>query len=178
LPALAFGSHYSVFKERPGTHLFTGVDAGCPKDCSGQKLSPESLLRLPEGRGAVPTGVSHYQTRDRASTRPNRPNTVGSTRLSRLTASILPVIATQNRGPLHVRPRGGGTPSGGMRRTTLGPPHATPVFGAQLAFRPSPIAMVRLRGRALPVDFLDLPLVTNVRDRIITSGCCTIVTTP
>ena len=48
LPALAFGSHYFVFKERPGTHLSIGVDAGLPEGLYRTELGPlESLLRLP-----------------------------------------------------------------------------------------------------------------------------------
>ena len=67
LPALAFGSHYSVFKERPGTHqpkpvLVPGVPEGAPDGIE----PPEGFLRLPEGRGtAVPTGQLPYQTRER-----------------------------------------------------------------------------------------------------------------
>ncbi len=50
LPALAFGSHYSVFKERPGTHL--SCRCWCRvyrRTVSGRTTPPASLLRLSEG---------------------------------------------------------------------------------------------------------------------------------
>ena len=59
MPALAFGSHYSVFKERPGTHLFTGVDAGCPKDCSGRKALAGESPSVAGGPGGPFRRVCH-----------------------------------------------------------------------------------------------------------------------
>jgi hypothetical protein len=63
LPALAFGSHYSVFKERPGTHRSCRWWCRVPEglfrtDCSAGE-SP-SAVRRP--REAVPTGCIPYQT--------------------------------------------------------------------------------------------------------------------
>ena len=76
LPALAFGSHYSVFKERPGTHQSSRC--WC-RVC--QRTAPDDAGESPSAAGgpwgAVPTGVSLYQARDRASTRFLRPRTSG-----------------------------------------------------------------------------------------------------
>ena len=57
LPALAFGSHYSVFKERPGTHL--SCRCWCRvyrRTVSGRIAPPASLLRLSEGLGGRSDG--------------------------------------------------------------------------------------------------------------------------
>jgi hypothetical protein len=62
LPALAFGSHYFVFKERPGTHLSSGVGAGCPKDCTGRM---SSAGKSP----SVASGPARALRRDRYCTR-------------------------------------------------------------------------------------------------------------
>ena len=49
LPALAFGSHYSVFKERPGTHQSSRCWCRVCQRTAPDK--PASLLRLSEGLG-------------------------------------------------------------------------------------------------------------------------------
>jgi hypothetical protein len=70
LPALAFGSHYFVFKERPGTHLSSGVGAGLPEglyrtDSLRWKVS-FGCRRAKEGPSA---GSLPYQMRAEPSTR-------------------------------------------------------------------------------------------------------------
>jgi hypothetical protein len=49
LPALAFGSHYSVFKERPGTHQSSRCWCRVCRRTAPDE--PASLLQLPEGLG-------------------------------------------------------------------------------------------------------------------------------
>ena len=179
MPALAFGSHYSVFKERPGTHLFTGVDAGCPKDCSGRKaLAGESpsvaggpggpfrrvcqIIRRASERqrvrtGRIPTGQRPGSADDVNSTGRRRPGS-RTPRQFRAGSRDTDRWHAKNHNPaLRMPPRCSG-----------------PNWLSAL----HPSARVRLRRRALPVDLLDLPRVTDLRDRIITSGCCTAVTTP
>jgi len=110
------------FSRSDRAHTYSPVlMPGARRTVPDKKLSPESLLRLSEGRGAVPTGVSHYQTRLRASTRPNRPNSAGSTPLNRPTTSILPVSTGLKGDPAPLRGRLSATPIGGMRRTTIRP---------------------------------------------------------
>ena len=77
MPALAFGSHYSVFKERPGTHLSPGVGAGLPKDRSGQIAPLESFLRLPEDPGRPLGGTNTLPDRHGTVNAPHRPTAAG-----------------------------------------------------------------------------------------------------
>src|SRR5580700_8698859 len=69
LPALAFGSHYSVFKERPGTHHY------CRCWCRVlRRTVPDGLLRWKVSfgcrmtLGVIPTGGLLYQARGVPST--------------------------------------------------------------------------------------------------------------
>jgi hypothetical protein len=57
LPALAFGSHYSVFKERPGTHRLSRCWCRVFRRTVPDVLQvPESLLQTPEGQGGRSDG--------------------------------------------------------------------------------------------------------------------------
>jgi hypothetical protein len=168
------------FSRSDRAHTYSPVlMPGARRTVPDVQLSPESLLRLSEGRGGRSDGcvtLSDAQPSVNASDQAEfrRVNAPGSAD---------PLDSTGHRRPNPRTPwqsgRDRGTPSGGMRRTTLRPSACHPGVRGSTGFpSPSPSARARLRGRALPVDLLDLPHVTNVRDRIIISRCCTAVTTP
>src|SRR5260370_40191765 len=125
-----------------------GVGAGCAKGLFQTICSPESLLRLPEGLGGPFRRECH----------PNR----RATERQRVPGGQSPRVSTRGPAlPIIV--------AGGRHRVVAGgePPSAChPVLEAQRAFRPPPCRQPgRLRGRAPPVDALDLPHVTTMRQR-------------
>jgi len=123
-PHWLLASHYSVFKERPGTHqpkpvLVPGVPEGAPDGIE----PPEGFLRLPEGRGtAVPTGQLPYQTRERTVNAPDASpgppagplGPGGPTRESVAGHPLRRVDARRRSGPVPAL-AGASAPTGGMR---------------------------------------------------------------
>ena len=79
LPALAFGSHYSVFKERPGTHQSSRCWCRVCRRTAPDE--PASLLQLPEGLGGPFRRECHCSRRVTERQRAFlRPRTSGVTR--------------------------------------------------------------------------------------------------
>ena len=199
LPALAFGSHYSVFKERPGTHHYCRCWCRVFRRTVPDALQvPESLLQMPEGLGGPfrrechLTRVVRDRQRVRTSQSPRR--CPGPTSASMLAAwsseaadthrhrpglgpSERPTLQTELTGTDQGFPRLK-TPKGGIRGTTpvpRMPPGVRGTTGFPLppcANPEPPFGSVRR-----PLIHLDLPHVIHVRIRIMRPRCCTAVTT-
>jgi hypothetical protein len=166
LPALAFGSHYSVFKERPGTHL------SCRCWCRvAQRTVPDELLRrrvsfgCRRARGGRSDGcVTLADTRRtvnafaraeiRRASAPGRPQ-------GPIVAGHPPAAAdARSNGPVPwISPRSN-APDGGMRRA-LRPSACHPALEVNWLSAP-PFRQSQAAGRrAPPAVLLDLPLVTD-----------------
>ncbi len=192
MPALAFGSHYSVFKERPGTHRYSR----CWCRVSRRTVS-DGLLRRRVSFGCrmdqgwpvrrVSHVIRHFRCRQRArGGKSDRFSGPCRGRLPRVGivagADWLPADALKSPKALTGLPGVSGvfprppaptspglrrfprcTPIGGMRRATR-PSACHPVFEVNRLSAPYPLPFTRaaMRKRALPIELIDLPLFNHL----------------
>jgi len=184
LPALAFGSHYSVFKERPGTHL------SCRCWCRvARRTVPDELLRrrvsfgCRRARGGRSDGCVTLADSRRTV------NAFGRAEIRRALAPDRPrepIVAGHPPHPADARPNDPVPSSTAARRHRTvacgeppGPPHATRCSKPNWLSAPALSPTRPPGGRAPPADLLDLPHVRHVTpcdDGMMDQVCCTVVT--
>ncbi len=170
LPALAFGSHYSVFKERPGTHQSSRC--WC-RVC--RRTIPDEFLRRRVSFDCQRASKRPFRRENHDSRRASERQRVLRHREPSGRVARTAALATDRSGtsavtdgcPLErsgsLRSRSPDTPVGGMRRLA-GRPHATGAskLNGLSASHLSP-KVRRFEGRAPPADAIDLPHVTTMR---------------
>ncbi len=173
------------FSRSDRAHTYpAGVGAGCTEG-----LFPDELLRrrvsfgCRRAWGAVPTGVSPYQTRVRPSTRLGGPDSAGVIAPDR---PLRPIVA--GHPPIAADARSSGpVPSTALHPHTVWwhavshpAPRMPPGVRSSTGFPPRPGRQIGPpRERAPPADLLDLPNVTRVTksdDSMMSCACCMAVT--
>ena len=145
-----------------------GVDAGCAEGLlrTSRRVS-FSCRRALGGRSDGSVTVAGARQTVNASWAPNSIRVVPGIRpQSPIVAGHPPSPAdARSNGPVPSESTCGGRSAPGATCGSTCPPHATRCSKFQRAFRPLPFANQGFRGRAPPVDVLDLPHVTTMRWR-------------
>jgi hypothetical protein len=183
LPALAFGSHYSVFKERPGTHL------SCRCWCRvSRRTVPDELRRRKvsfgcrRARGGRSDGCVTLADARRTVNACARPDSTGH----RPRTGLGPMVAGQGSTLADARPSGPARrirPARGHRAVACGeppgPPHATrcskPNWLSASPWSPNQ-ATGGVRRLLISSIYRMSPSVTSCDDSMMHSGCCRVVT--
>ena len=177
LPALAFGSHYSVFKERPGTHQSSRCWCRVCRRTAPDE--PASLLQLPKGLGGPFRRECHCSRRMTERQRAFRPEIIrGAPRAAASPADRSGTSAVTDGCPPE---RPGSLQAQASRRHQLvacgrppGLPHATRCsMRNELS---APLPPTRWWERALPDDALDYRMSPRCDACMMDRRCCRVVT--
>lgn len=197
MPALAFGSHYFVFKERPGTHRSSRSWCRVSQRTVPDVLQLlESLLRAPGGRGPVRRGCHLIRCAREGQRVRARKYPPGAPPRAEGSLPIVPAFSANAADTTDGSELGFPPPSPSANHPPVrppsnlphpwwravshsGPPHATRCRQGTTGF-PLPLCanQSHLRERALPVEpprpTDALPCNTSMLHR----RCCTAVTRP